>query len=99
MALKIKDIYGVICIKGEMSNSHEQEVRSYFNALLSIQDAVIINLCEVKEGRERLTNILEDIKNGLNKEQSLDYFSYPGPAVEKLYEQLNDPANFYQLAA
>jgi hypothetical protein len=99
MALKINNIYGVICMKGEVSSSHTQEVRGYFKALLSIQDSVIINLCEVKEGREQLTKILEGLKSELNEEQSLDYYSYPGPAVEKLYEQLNNPANFYQTAA
>lgn len=99
MALKINNIYGVICVKGEVSTSHEQEITGYFKALLSIQDSVIINLCEVKEGRERLTKTLDGLKNELNEEQSLHYYSYPGPAVEKLYEQLNNPANFYQAAA
>lgn len=99
MALKINNIYGVICMKGEVSNSHEQEVKSYFKALLNIQNSVIINLCEVKIGRERLTTILDTLQNELNEEQSLHYYSHPGPAVEKLYEELNNPANFYQAAA
>ena len=99
MALKIREIFGVICIKGTVSGSHEQEVKNYFEALLSIQDTVIINICEVKQGRERLAKIFDSLKDNLNDEQSLDYFSYPGPAVEKLYEELNNPANFYQAAA
>ncbi len=99
MALKINNIYGVICMKGEVSGSQEQEVKSYFKALLNIQDTVIINLCEVKQGRQRLTKILEGLRSNLNEEQSLDYYSYPGPAVEKLYQKLNNPENFYQAAA
>lgn len=99
MALKINNIYGVICMKGEVCNSRTSEIRGYFKALLSTQDSVIINLCEVKDGREQLTKTLDGLKNELNEEQSLDYYSYPGPAVEKLYEQLNNPANFYQAAA
>lgn len=99
MALTINNIYGVICMKGEVSGSHEQEVKSYFKALLSLQDTVIINLCEVKQGRQRLTTTLDALQKELTEDQSLDYYSYPGPAVEKLYEQLNDPANFYKAAA
>ncbi len=99
MALKINNIYGVICIKGNVIASQEREVKDYFKALLRIEDSIIINLCEVKKGRERLYAILENLKSNLSDEQTLDYFSYPGPAVAKLYEQLNDPANFYQAAA
>lgn len=99
MALKIQKIYGVICIKGDVSGSHEQEVKNYFKVLLSTQNSVVINLCAVKEGMLRLTTILDALQNELKEDQSLDYFSYPSPAVEKLYEELNNPANFYQAAA
>ena len=49
MALEINNIYGVTCIKGKVSNTHVQEVKGYFKALLSVEDNVIINL-ELNDG-------------------------------------------------
>lgn len=98
MSLEINNIYGVICLKGKVSNSHLQEVKGYFKALLAIEDHVIINLCQVKKGTKKLKRVLESIKNELNEEKTLKYFSFPTPAVEELYAQLNHPSNFYQAA-
>lgn len=98
MALEINNIYGVICLKGKVSNSHVQEVKGYFKALLTIENSVIINLCEVKKGAKKLTRVLESLKNELSEEKSLKYYSFPEPAVRELYEQINSSANFYQAA-
>lgn len=98
MSLEINNVYGVICLKGKVSNSHLQEVKSYFKALLTIENSVIINLCEVKKGTKKLTRVLDDIKNELTEEKSLKYYSFPEPAVRELYAQLNDASNFYQAA-
>lgn len=99
MALKIKNISGVICIKGKIVASQRQEIRNYFNALLTVEDAVMINLCEVKKGNVELTNWLDAIMDQLPKEKSLHYYGCPGKVVEKLYKEINNPANFYRTAA
>lgn len=99
MALKIQNIYGVTCIKGDVVASQKKEIENYFRVLLTLEDSVIINLCAVKQGFKQLSTWLDTIIDELPESKSLHYFSYPGPAVQKLYEQLNDPANFYQAAA
>lgn len=98
MALEINNVYGVTCLKGKVSHSHLQEVKSYFKALLTIENSVIINLCEVKKGAKKLTRVLDSIKSELSEEKSLKYYSFPEPAVKELYVQLNDASNFYQAA-
>lgn len=98
MALEINNVYGVTCIRGNVSNSHLQEIKNYFKALLSIENSVIINLCEVKKGAKKLSRILDSIKSELSEEKSLKYYSFPEPAVKELYAQLNDASNFYQAA-
>lgn len=99
MALEINNIYGVTCIKGKVSNTHVQEVKGYFKALLSVEDNVIINLCEVKKGAKKLVRVLESFQAEISEEKSLKFFSYPEPAVAELYAQLNNKANYYQAAA
>jgi hypothetical protein len=99
MALEINNIYGVTCIKGKVSSTHVQEVKGYFKALLTIQDNVIINLCEVKKGTKKLVSVLENLQAEISEEKSLKFFSYPEPAVKELYAQLNSEANYYQAAA
>lgn len=98
MALEINNIYGVICLKGKVSNSHVQEIKGYFKTLLTLNDSVIINLCRVKKGNKKLKRILDNLKNEIAEEKSLMYFSYPEPAIKELYAQLNHSSNFYQAA-
>lgn len=98
MALEIKNIYGVTCLKGKVSNSHLQEIKSYFKALLTIENSIIINLCELKKGTKKLTRVLESIQGELQEDQSLKFYSFPEPAVRELYAQINSASNFYQAA-
>ena len=98
MALEIKNIFGVICLKGKVSNSHVQEVKGYFKTLLTIEDSVIINLCQIQKGTEKLVRVLDSLQSELSEEKSLKYYSYPEPAVKELFAQLNHPSNFYQAA-
>ncbi len=99
MALEINNIYGVTCVKGKVSHSNTQELKNHFKALISLERHLVINLCEVKKGVKKLTRILDMIKDEISEDQSLDYYSFPEPAVKKLYERINDKANFYQHAA
>lgn len=98
MALEINNVYGVTCIKGNVSHSHLQEIKNYFKALLTLENSVIINLCEVKKGAKKLSSALDSIIAELPEEKSLKYYSFPGPAVKELYAQLNHMSNFYQAA-
>lgn len=98
MAIEINNIYGVICMKGNVSNSQAQEVKGYFKALLTLEDSVIINLCQIKKGTKKLTRVLDSLIAELSEEKSLTYYSYPELAVKELYARLNHPSNFYQAA-
>ncbi|MFT5863354.1 MAG: hypothetical protein ACI828_002012 [Flavobacteriales bacterium] len=96
MGLEIKDISGVICLKGKVSNSHLQDLKGYFKALLTVQDTVNINLCQIKKGTKKLTSVLDSLKEELSKGKTLNYYCFTEPAASKLYAELNHPSNYYQ---
>lgn len=98
MALEIKNISGVICLKGTVSSSHVQDLKGYFKALLTVQDTVNINLCQIKKGTKKLTNILDNLKVELTKEKTLNYYSFTDPTAFRLYAEINHPSNFYRAA-
>jgi len=98
MALEINNIDGVICLKGNVTNSHAQEIKGYFKALLTIQDIVNINLCQIKEGTKELTSALKSLTNDISENKTLNYYGFAEPAVKQLYAQINSLSNFYQAA-
>jgi hypothetical protein len=98
MALEMNNINGVICLKGTISNSHVQEVKGYFKALLLCQNTVNINLCQVHKGIKKLTVVLDDLKSELDDTKTLNYYGFASPAVTLRYAQLNHSSNFYQAA-
>jgi len=98
MALEINNMYGVICLKGKVSNSHLQEIKRYFEVLLQKEDEVIINFCQVKKGARKLTRILDTLKRETPQDKTLNYYGFTEPKVRELYAQINDPANYYQAA-
>lgn len=98
MALEIKNISGVICLKGKVSNSHLQDLKGYFKTLLTVEDTVNVNLCQIKKGTKKLTAVLDTLKEELAREKSLNYFGFTKPSVQQRYAELNHPSNFYQAA-
>lgn len=98
MALEIKIIDGVYCIKGKVTTNRLIELKNYFTAALQFENRVIVNLCQVNEGRNSLMSVLQKMKDGLQEGKYLDFFGAPEPNVVQLFQELNSPANYYQAA-
>ncbi len=98
MAFKIKNIDGVICLKGEVATTHIREVYGFIKASFRINDQLIVNLCELTSNHELVKNMLEGLKTTLNEDQQLIYYGFTEPKVKQLFAEINNPANFYQAA-
>ena len=98
MELEIKIIDGVFCIKGKVTTNRLNELKNYFAAALQFENRVVVNLCQVVEGRNSLTMALQKIKDGLQEGKILKFYGAPDAKVSKLYHEINSPANFYQSA-
>jgi len=98
MALEINNIDGVICLKGNVSSSRLHEITGYFESVLTYQNTVHINLCQIKEGSLEIKRALDSIKEELSEDKTINYYGHAEAAVKKLYAQINDPSNFYQAA-
>ncbi len=98
MALEIKIIDCVFCIKGKVSTNRLSELKNYFTAALQFENRVVVNLCQVNEGRNSLMMALQKIKNGLQEGKILQFYGTPEAKLSKPYHEINSPANYYQAA-
>lgn len=99
MALEIKNIEGVFCLKGAASSSHIPEVINFFKTILEIENRLIVNFCGVTSNQETLLREFIQLENNLTEDQEfLFYGATPDTAVQ-LYAALNSPQNFYRAAA
>lgn len=98
MSLEIKSIDGVICIKGAVATNRLNELKSYINTLLEFEPHVIVNLCGLTNGQNALISLFNEIQSSLNVDQSFTFYGATDVKVKALYQQLNNPANFYQAA-
>jgi hypothetical protein len=99
MALEIEDREGVICFKGEVSNSHIQEVLAFISILIDIEHKVILDLCGLKKGREILLASLKNIKKNLPDDKMLLFFSANDKNTILLFQQINNPIDLTKHAA
>lgn len=99
MALEIKNIEGVICLKGAVSSSHITEVVNFLKGLIAIESRVIVNFCDVTANQKSLLREFIKIENNLTDDQEfLFYGATPDDAVQ-LYKEINNTQNFYSTAA
>ncbi len=98
MALEIKNIEGVICIKGEVAANRLTELKNYFTTALKFETRIVVNVCQVSHGQASLLYLLQQIKDSLTIDKSLIFFGTPDRNVKQLYQELNSPANYYQAA-
>ncbi len=99
MALEIKNIEGVICLKGAVSSSHITELVNFFKGLLELESRVIVNFCNVTSNQKSILREFIKLENSLTDEQEfLFYGETPDDAIQ-LYKELNSPLNFYRIAA
>lgn len=98
MSLEIKSIEGVICLQGALSTNRITEMNSYFKTLLEFEPHVIVNLCGLTNGQNALIPLFNEIQSSLNVDQSFTFYGATDVKVKALYQQLNNPANFYQAA-
>jgi len=99
MALKIQDREGIICFKGEASNSHIQEVLTFIIMLVEIEHKVILNLCGLEKGKDILIAGLKNIKKNLEDDKRLSFFSSNDKNVILLFQQINNPIDITKLVA
>ena len=98
MALQIKNIEGVTCIKGEVSTNRLMELKNYFTTALKFENRLVVNCCQVGQGQSSLLSLLQQIKDSLTIDQSLIFYGTPDHKVKQLYQELNSPANYYRAA-
>lgn len=98
MAFEIKNIDGVICLKGKITTGQLQEIKKYFQAFLQFQSQLKINICGVSSGHSHLQKMLEGLKSELDQDKSLLYFGYTDPRANIHYLAINHPSNFYHAA-
>ncbi|MBE15642.1 MAG: hypothetical protein ABNH00_03820 [Dokdonia sp.] len=98
MALQINTIDKVICLKGKVGSEHLLELTNYFKALLKFEDTLTINLCELREGKESLEIILNELQGQLPEEKQLIYYGFTEARVQQLFMAIENEANFYQAA-
>ncbi|KQC33365.1 hypothetical protein AAU57_08600 [Nonlabens sp. YIK11] len=98
MALEIKNIEGVICIKGEVTTNRLTELKNYFTAALKFENRLVVNVCQVGHGQASLLFLLQQIKDSLSIDRSLIFFGSPDRNVKQLLKEINSPANYYQAA-
>ncbi len=98
MALEIKNISGVICLKGNVSTSQLEHLELYFETLLNEQDDINVNFCQINDGIEDLTSLLKTIENKLDENKTLNYYGIAKPEAIRRYFELNNARNFYHAA-
>ena len=74
MAIEIKEIDGVICIKGNVSQNQLSELEHYFSALLKFEKRVLVNLSQVTNGFNGLYKLLHTLNVSLTQGKELVFF-------------------------
>ena len=98
MALQIKTIDKVICLKGKVANEHLLELTQYFRNVLKFEDRLTINLCELIDGKEQLELALSNIKSQLPKDKQLIYYGFTQARCQQLFTAIENKDNYYQAA-
>ena len=93
MALEIKNIEGVICLKGAVSSSHITEVVNFLKGLIEIESRVISGFRDPENVR-----VIKIENNLTDDHEFLFYGATPDDAVQ-LYKEINNTQNFYSTAA
>ncbi|WP_298952547.1 hypothetical protein [uncultured Nonlabens sp.] len=99
MALEIKNIEGVICLKGTVSSSHTPEVLNFFKSLLRIDKRVVVNLCGLQDGQDYFFKELKFFKESIDEDQEFIFYGATQKEAVQLYSEINNPINFYNAAA
>jgi len=74
MAIEIREIDGVICVKGNISQNQLAEVENYFTTLLKYEKKVLINLTQVEVGLNPLQTLLKSINKKLTQGREMVVF-------------------------
>lgn len=90
MALQIKKIDNVFCVKGKATTAQAKEVQQFFKALLQYSDKILINLCGVHEGMKDVERALEVLKKDLKEDQEFTFYSFTPESAARQYDLIND---------
>ncbi len=89
MALTITHMDGVYCLKGNTQTSQISQIKCFFLEKLKKEEQLLVNLCQVQDDDQEISDMLYRLKMSLLEPSRLDFYGHAPVAMNPRIRHLD----------